>query len=396
MSPSPATTSQPAARALFALGFRPFFLLAGIAAVALMSAWLGAYLAGWPASAYYGPLGWHGHEMLFGYAGAVLAGFLLTAVRNWTGRDTPSGAALAALAGLWLAGRVLPLIPSSPGWLIGVADLAFLPALAAVLTPLLWRAGQRRNLVFLVLIALMTLANALVHLDRLHLLAGYPGTRLGLTFAIGLFVLLIAIVGGRVIPFFIERGAEVSLRPHRWLDALAVTSVALWLAASVLAHGGPAQQALAWTAALFNALRLALWHDRRLWSVPLLWVLYLGYGWLVAGLALDGAALAGWVAALAALHAFTAGAIGVLTLGMMARVALGHTARPMRAAPATVLAFVLINLAALIRVALPLVAPSFYREAILASGLLWIGAFVIFLLVYTPILTRPRLDDRAG
>jgi len=382
--------------ALFALGFRPFFLAAAACAAALMAAWLGIYFKGWPAPAYYGPIGWHSHEMLFGYAAAVIAGFLLTAVRNWTGRATATGGGLAALVVLWLAGRVLPFVPAAPGWLIAVVDLAFLPALGGVLAPVLWRAGQRTNLVFLVLLGLLTLANLIVHLARLHVLEGQASMLVGLQFGVGVIVLLISVLAGRVVPFFIERGANVQVHARPWLERLSVLTVVLWLAASMLAHGTDLHEALAWIAAGVNALRLGTWHHRRLWAVPLLWVLYMGYGWLVLGLALDGAAIAQWISPAVAIHAFTAGAIGVMTVGMMARVALGHTGRPMQAAPMVVAGFLLVNASAFVRVVLGALAPAHYGDWIVVAGSLWIAAFVFFLIIYVPILIRPRIDGAPG
>lgn len=382
--------------ALFALGFRPFFLAAGWSAVALMVAWLGIYFKSWPVPDYYGTIGWHGHEMLFGYTVAVVAGFLLTAARNWTGSETLSGGRLAALVVLWLVGRVLPFVPEVPGWLIALVDLAFLPVLGASLAPVLWRAGQRSNLVFLLVLALLTATNVVVHLSRLGLLEGPDALLAGLQLGVGVIVLLIAVMGGRVIPFFIERGMNVKLRVWPGLERLAIASVALWLVASVFAHGTIVHEALAWVAAMINGFRLATWHHRRLWRVPLLWVLYTGYGWLVLGLALDAAAVAHWLPPAVAIHAFTAGAIGTMTLGMMARVALGHTGRPMQAAPMVVAAFLLINLSAFARVVLGALAPATYGDWLIVAGSLWIAAFGFFVIVYTPILSRPRVDGRPG
>ncbi len=382
--------------ALFALGFRPFFLAAGWSAVAFMVAWLGIYFESWPVPEYYGTIGWHGHEMLFGYTVAVVAGFLLTAVRNWTGMETLSGGRLAALVALWLAGRVLPFMPGAPDWLIAAVDLAFLPMLALSLGPVLWRAGQRTNLVFLLLLALLTAANVVVHLSRLGVLEGAGGTLAGLQLGVGVIVLLIAVLGGRVIPFFIERGANAQVRVWPWIERAALASAALWLVASVFMHGTIAHEVLAWAAAAIHGLRLATWHRRGLWRVPLLWVLYTGYGWLVLGLALDAAAVAHWLAPAVAIHAFTAGAIGTMTLGMMARVALGHTGRPMQAAPMMVAAFLLINLSAFVRVVLGALLPAHYGDWLIVAGSLWIAAFAFFVIVYTPVLSLPRVDGRPG
>lgn len=391
------TRTAPANWALFALGFRPFFLAAGAAGLALIAAWVYAFTHGADPGPYYGSgIGWHGHEMLFGYTMAVVAGFLLTAVRNWTGRDTPSGTGLAALALLWLAGRVAPFAGAwLPGWAIAAIDLAFLPAVAAALAPSLLTGGQRRNRIFLGLLGLLTLANLLIHLQALGVTGAtaHAGTYL----AVQLVVLLMVIIAGRVLPFFTERALPAA-RPWRnaWIEGLAIGSAAL-LAATVpfLAPSLPLAL-LSLAAAIVHALRLAGWHHRDMWSKPILWVLHLGYAWLVVGFALQGLAFWGVGTPLLALHAFTAGAIGTLTLGMMARVSLGHTGREMRAPAPAAAGFVLITLAAVLRVLGPLAVPGWYLDTIVAAGICWSAAFASFLWVYAPVLLRPRADGRPG
>jgi uncharacterized protein involved in response to NO len=391
------TRTTPANWAVFALGFRTFFVAAGAAGLALIAVWVYAFAHGANPGRYYGGgIGWHGHEMLFGYTMAVVAGFLLTAVRNWTGRDTPSGAGLASLALLWLAGRVAPFAGGwLPDWAIATIDLAFLPAVAAVLAPPLRAAGQRHNQIFLILLGLLTLANLLIHLQALGVTAatGHAGTYL----AVQLLVLLIVVIAGRVLPFFTER-AVPGARPwrHTWIEALAVGSAAL-LAATVpfLAPSLPLAL-LTLAAAAVHGVRLAGWYHRHIWGKPILWVLHLGYAWLVVGFALQGLAFWGIGTPLLAVHAFTAGAIGTLTLGMMARVSLGHTGREMHAPAPAAAAFVLITLAAALRVLVPLAAPARYLDAIVAAGICWSAAFVLFLWVYVPVLLRPRVDGRPG
>jgi len=382
--------------AVFALGFRPFFLLAGAAAVALAALWLAAYVFGLFLSNYYDTLGWHSHEMVFGYGVAVVAGFLLTSVKNWTGLQTVQGKGLAGLAALWLGGRVLPFFPDAlPHGLIALVDLAFLPALAIALAVPLVRHGQQRNLVFLPILAVMALANALVHLQVLGLAraTAHAGTYL----AVDLLILLIAIIGGRVIPFFTER-ALPGAAPRRWpvIERVSIVAVVALALCELLPLPRAAVVAVAALGALSHAIRWWGWHERRVWSVPLLWVLYLGYGWVVVGFGLKALAVAGQMSPFLALHAFTVGGIGVTTLGMMARVALGHTGRPLQPAKAVAWAFALINLATLARVALPLAAPRWYLTSIALAGGLWIAAFLLFLVVYSPILIQPRVDARPG
>lgn len=391
------TTSQavPARSALFALGFRPFFLLAALTAAVALGVWGFGQAAGWLPASHLPGVFWHSHEMLFGYTVAVIAGFLLTAVRNWTGMQTPTGAGLAALVLLWLAGRVLALMPAAvPAGLAAAVDLAFLPALATVLAVPVLRARQWHNLVFVVVLGVLTLANALVHLSALGLAAT---GRLGTYGALYLVILIISIVGGRVIPFFTASalpGAKAKRRaPVEWM---VFAILGLFILADLIQPLSPASGVLAALLGAAHLLRLSGWYDRRIWSVPLLWVLFLGYGWVGVGFLMHALASAGLVSPLLAVHALTAGGIGVLTVGMMARVALGHTGRPMRPAPLTVAAFAILNLAAVVRVVLPALWPAAYAGFIAASTLLWVAGFAAFLLVYAPILLRPRVDGRPG
>lgn len=376
-----------------ALGFRPFFLLAGLAALALIGAWLAALRGALVVPVYYDAITWHGHEMVFGYTVAVIAGFLLTAVRNWTGVPTVRGAPLALLAVLWLAGRVAPLLPGLlPGWLIAVVDLAFLPALAAVLArPLLLR-PQPSQVLFLPLLLGLAVANALVHLQMLGVTT--TTARPGLYAAVDVIVLIIAVVGGRVLPFFTERG--VGAAPQRrppvegvvWATTAGVVLIDLFQLPAAIAVPVCAVGAVA------HAVRLAGWYDRRIWRVPLLWVLHLGYAWVAIGFALKAAVAAALVIPMVGLHALTVGAIGVLTLGMMARVALGHTGRVLQVSAAVAVAFALINGAAAVRTLAAAALPSWYSQTILLAGALWLAAFAIFVAEYAGILVRARADGR--
>lgn len=391
------TDQQRQPLALFGLGFRPFFLAAGLAAVALVVLWVADYGGALSVRTYYGDINWHGHEMVFGYTAAVVAGFLLTAVRNWTSMDTLRGAPLGALLVLWIAGRLAPFAPGAmPGWLIAAVDVAFLPALAASLAVPLLRSRQWRNLPFVPVLLLLAIANVLVHLDVLGVAPGRATT--GLYLGVNLIVVLIAIIGGRVIPFFTERALPgASPRVWRSVEWVSIGAVAALAALGALPFGAELTLPLAAVAALAHAVRWWGWSDRRLWSVPLLWILYTGYAWLIVGLLLESLSAAAIVRPQLALHAFTAGAIGALTLGMMARVALGHTGRPLRAAPPMVAAFILVNIAALLRAfaagALP---DEWYVALVVVAGVAWAAAFVLFVAVYAPILIRRRADGRPG
>jgi uncharacterized protein involved in response to NO len=379
--------------ALFALGFRPFFLAAGVFAIVLIGLWL-AVLHGRVAVAPLAPALWHGHEMLFGFAVAVIAGFLLTAAQNWTGIPTVSGTPLAGLFLLWLAARLAFLVPALPAGLVAAIDLAFLPLLAVALALPISKAKQGHNVPFPAMLLALTVANALVHAEAL---GGSDTASLGLRFAAFIVVAMMVLMGGRVVPSFTDN--RLGTRARRWPGiekAVPFVTVAA-LAAALIAPASWVTALLAASAALVHAVRLVGWYTPKYWSVPLLWILHLGYAWIVVGFALLGAAAAGIPGAEdGALHAFTAGGIGVLTLGMMARVSLGHTGRLLEAPPVMRIAFWAINLAALVRVAQPLVFASLYTSAMALAGVLWLAAFGVFVAIYTPMLLQPRVDGKPG
>ncbi|MCL6415390.1 NnrS family protein [Aestuariirhabdus sp. Z084] len=387
-------SSPPKGFALFELGFRPFFLLAGWLGVLLVGIW-GAVYANWLSlNTYYGLIGWHSHEMLFGYTSAVIAGFLLTAVRNWTGVDTIRGPLLAALALLWLAGRILPLMPTVPHELIALVDIAFLPCLTLALIPPLMK-GKRKNWMFLVILAVMCAANVMVHLQQLGL--GNNGHN-GAYLASHLILLLISIIGGRVIPFFTEAGVrpiEIQLQKREWVDRLAIGLVIALAAAQLIVPYSPLTPLLALLAAIAHGVRLYGWYHPLIWRHPLLWILHCAYLWLVIGLLMIPLASMGLVSPFVALHAFTTGCIGSITLGMMARVSLGHSGRPLAVHASITTAFVAMQLCTLARVIGPILLPG-NPQLISLSALLWVIAFGLFSVVYTPILIKPRLDGRPG
>ncbi len=376
---------------LFAEGFRPFFLAAGLHAVCTLPLWLLIFSGVLDPPLEVAPALWHAHEMLFGYLAAVLAGFLLTAVPNWTGRLPISGPRLAGLFLLWLLGRVAQAPWDALGILSPLLDVLFLVVLAAVI----WReilAGRNlRNLPICLLVTAFAAANIGFHLLAME---GDPtGVLHG---GVAVAVLLIALVGGRVVPSFTrnwmaKRGEAKLPQPFGGFDkaCLLVTAAALLL--WVLQPLGQAAGWLMLAAGLLQALRLLRWRGWRSVAEPLVLILHLGYAWVPLGLCLLGlAALRPESVALSSgLHALTAGAVGAMTLAIMTRATLGHTGRTLTAGPATQLIYALVLIGAALRVVAPWL-PLDQMALLIASGALWSGAFLGFVLVYGPMLLRRR------
>ncbi len=363
---------------LFAAGFRLFFLAAGLYAALAMGLWLIAWHGALPLS----PL-WHGHEMIFGFAAAAIAGFLLTAVPNWTGRPYLRGVPLAALGALWLVGR-LAMWTDGFAWL----DLLFLPVLAFVVGRDIVLARNTRNYgVVLILLALAGL-NALFHL-------GDEGP--ALRAATFLIIALIALIGGRIVPAFTQNALRAAgdrkavCRTPLWAQRLAVPSVVAVVVAQVAAPASHAAGIIAILAAAVLAWGMAGWRSLATRRMPIVWILHVGYAWVPIGLFLVGLAdLTGDFYGTRALHALTANAIGIMILAVASRAALGHSGRPLRVSRATVAAYLLVIAGGLIRVAVP------GGEAIVLSGLLWSLGYAVFAATYWPILTRPRIDGLPG
>jgi len=377
--------------ALWALGFRPLYLVAGVYAAVSICAWVAQFAGwhdgGWPRD----PL-WHAHEMIFGFAFAVIVGFLFTAVQNWTARPTPTGARLAAIVALWVAARVLLLGP----WPLAsaAADVAFAIAAAWGIGLPITQAGNRRNAFFIPLLLAFGAANLAFHLAMSETLDMPPRRMVQLGLDLILFV--IAVMGGRVIPMFTANARQVRVRRLPWLEAVALGSILALLFAGLAGLPPALIAGLAALATLSHAARIALWRPWATLGHPMLWILHASYVWIVVHLGLRALAAAGLVGPGTETHALTVGAIGGLILGMMVRTARGHTGRPLVAGAMEIAAFALIQIAALVRVFLPFAAPSLALESIVASGLLWTLAFGLFAVRYWPILTRARADGRPG
>ena len=382
---------------LLRLAFRPFFLAGSLLALLAIPLWLLAFtgqLGQWQPAG--GWLAWHRHELLFGFGLAIIAGFLLTAVQTWTGRPGLSGKPLAALALLWLAAR-LAWLANAPWPLLAVLELAFPLAVAGAMGVTLWKVRQTRNYPIVLVLALLAGADGL---SLLGLIQGHEGwQRQSVLTGIWLVAAMMGLIGGRVIPFFTQRGLgrATAVAPWPWLDWLLLGGSAL---VALLYASGPALTANPAIGLLFGALavghsiRLGRWHDRGLWRVPLLWSLHLAYGWLA--LACLGMAL--WHLGVPlnpslAVHALTIGAMGGLILAMLARVSLGHTGRALEPPAGMSLAFILLNLACLCRVLLVLVLPL---GALWLAALCWTLGFALYAWRYGPMLVRARVDGHPG
>ncbi|MBK6006101.1 NnrS family protein [Ramlibacter ginsenosidimutans] len=388
----PPRSAAPRGFALWQLGFRPFYLLASVFAAGSILLWALQFTGHLAAPYLPGPL-WHAHEMLFGFALAVVVGFLFTAGQAWTGQPTPTGGRLAALAALWFAARVLVLTPW--GWASALANTAFPLAAAAALAVPFVRAGNRRNYFFIALLVLLGLASLAVHLGQLGVLALPAWAAIQVALDVMLFIL--CVMGGRVIPMFTNNGVPGAGAQRRaWIEKLALGSVLALLAADALQAPAWLVLAIAALAAIAHLARWLLWHPWTTVHTPLVWVLHLAYAWIPVHLALRACAAAGVLPASAATHALTVGAIGGLVIGMMTRTARGHTARPLRADRWDTAAYLLVAAAAVARVLVPLALPSALLTAVLCSALLWSAGFALYAVRYFGVLTRPRLDGKPG
>jgi uncharacterized protein involved in response to NO len=375
-------------------GFRPFFLAAGIWSAAALGLWIALLASGTALPSRFDPLAWHIHEMIFGFALAAVAGFLLTAVPSWTGRPPLQGLPLAILAGLWLIARSACLFSALlPLWLAIAAGLAFPATLAAVIAGEIVAGRNRRQLMMTAPPAVLAVADLLMQLEAAG--AAVPsglGWRLGLA-ALGV---LLSVVGGRIIPSFTRnwlarRGPRHLPAAPGWIDRAALGCLHGGLVGWALFPDFAPVGLLLLLGALFNLLRLSRWCGLATLAEPLLFVLHLGYAWLIAGAALLGASVLGIGSApSAAIHALTAGAVGTMTLAVMTRASLGHTGRELSADRVTLWIYLLVSCAAVVRVTAAM-SPRWTMPLVEGSAALWIGAFSLFVWHYGPMLLRPRV-----
>jgi len=380
---------------LLRYGFRPFFLGAGVWAVIAMALRLGdisGTIAG--GFAFHDATRWHAHEMLFGYASAVVAGFALTAVPNWTGRLPISGGPLLLLSLTWLAGRIALLAGALPQPIAATIDAAFLPILAAVLAREIIAGRNYRNIPVCGLILLLGTANILFHLEALDVIAANgTGTRMG----IGMLSLLIGVIGGRIVPSFTNNwfGRQQRARAaisYPWLERVVHVSSAIGVVAWVLVPDSIIAGIALLIAGAAHAIRLAQWVGWRTWRDPLVLVLHVGYGWLAIGFLLLGAAnVLDLGIGSAGLHALSVGAVGTMTLAVMTRATLGHTGRALQTSPGTAAVYVAITVSAAARVAAAFVS-SAYLPLLIVAGAAWLVAFALFVDIYGPMHLAARRE----
>lgn len=390
-NPSAVPAAPPPDFALWQLGFRPFYLLASVFSALSIGLWA-LQFSGWLGTPYLsGPM-WHAHEMLFGFALAVIVGFLFTAGRSWSGRPTPTGVPLMAMAALWVAARVLVLTPF--GWAAAIVNVAFPLAAAVGLAIPFIAARNKRNYFFIALLLLMALAVLGVHLAQLGV-TQLPGW-VGIQVALDVVLFIMVVMGGRVIPMFTNAIAGANASKRLWLERVALGSTLALLLADVLQLHGTALVAVAGFCAAAHLARWTLWQPWKTGRTPLVWVLHVAYFWIILHLALRGMAELGWVTSSVAVHALTVGAMGGLIMGMITRTALGHTGRPLKASRTDTVCYLLVLASALIRVGVPLFMPAQLINAVLWSSALWSAAFALYAVTYWPVLTRVRLDGKPG
>lgn len=375
------------------LAFRPFYLGAALLAALVVPLWVAVFLGtvSWQPTP--PPMLWHAHEMLFGFAIAVIVGFLMTAGKTWTGLATPRGPALGFLFLLWLSARVASLV--APYAVFAVLDLALLPIVGLIFLRLLIRSRNWRNMPLALILLLLTLVNLTFHLSANGVIDLDPMR--SLYAALGFVVIIECVMAGRVVPFFTTSALpNIKIVTLPWLDRIAlaatVVGMALWVTDW---HPGLASATLALAFAL-NLVRQWRWHPLATLGHPILWILHAAHLWLILGLGLLAQAQMGLVTTSLGVHALGVGATGGLILGMMTRTARGHTGRPLTADAPEIAIYGLIMLAALLRVMVPLLVPSLYVSGLVASATAWSAAFVIYLWQYTPWLVSARPDGKDG
>jgi uncharacterized protein involved in response to NO len=375
--------------ALWDLGFRPFYLAAAAYAAVSVALWALQYSGRLGISYVAGPT-WHAHEMLFGFAIAVIAGFLFTAVPNWTGKPTPRGAALAAIVMLWIAGRVLVLTPFAGA--AAAVNVAFPLVVAIGIAKPLAQSRNRRNYFFVALLCAFAGVELAMHLSAMGLLERPP--RSALQAGLDVVLVVVAVVAGRGIPMFTNNGVPgAGAQRNLVVDRISLGALLALLAADLFDAtwlvGG-----LAFAAGVAHAWRLALWRPWRTLRTPLVWVLHAAYAWIAVHLLLRALATAGLVPETLAIHALTIGVIGGMTIGMMTRTALGHTGRRLVAGRIETACYVLIHLAAVVRVFGGWILPQHYLATVSVSAACWSAGYALYCVKYAGIVVSPRVDGR--
>jgi len=383
---------------LLALAFRPFFLLASLFAIIAMLIWMTQYSFGYQFNLAFNSTLWHSHEMIFGYSMAVIAGFLLTAVKNWTGIQTIHGRPLLALALCWVLARIMPFLPfSKAAYWMAAFDIAFLLGLSISFAIPVFKSKQWKQLGILSKLMLFLISNIIFYLGLFNILES--GVQWGLNGGFYMVIALIFMMARRVIPFFIEKGlgAKTVVNNSRLIDISSLVLFVVFAVSDIFLPGSYWVVTSASILLLIHLVRLVMWYRRGIWAVPLIWVLYVSYGFLTLAFALKLAVIFYAISPFIALHAFAVGGIGVMTLGMMSRVTLGHTGRNINNPPRLLpVAMIAIILSAGLRVVAPLLLGELYLTWILTAQIFWIIAFCLFVFIFATMLLRPRIDGLPG
>ncbi|NOZ53604.1 MAG: NnrS family protein [Gammaproteobacteria bacterium] len=383
---------------LFNLGFRAFFLGSAVFSVFATLVWLSIFVLDWQIQLNTSPLTWHAHEMIYGYSLAVIAGFLLTAIKNWTHRQTLNGFPLFILFFIWMLARALPFFGNSiPLEFTAIINGLFIVSLLFTTAIPIFKARQWQHLGIIAIIALLLPSNIFYYLGLLGHLNN--GVNWGLYSGLYLILAMVLTMARRVIPFFIEKGVgyTVQVKNWAWLDISCLVFFLLFCIVDTFASNQLWNALLASILFVLHGIRMAGWYTGGIWKKPLLWVLYLAYGALVAGFALNIGVFTFDLSPSLAVHAFSFGGIGLMTIGMMSRVTLGHTGRNVfEPPPALFWVFALLLIGTLIRVLMPIVAHGYYTIWIGVSQILWVASFTLFIIIFSPMLMQSRVDGRDG
>ena len=377
---------------VFVMGFRMFFALAGLSALALIAVWNRISKGALHIDNYFPVTLWHAHEMLLGFTAAVLAGVLLTVLHSTSKSAVIKSEQLAALSFVWIYGRVVPFYSELlPDLLIAGIDFAFLPLLGVWLIKPILNTGDLKYLGYLLFVLLMAIGNGLIHAQVLGF--GLSLASLGVNLEIAVIVVGLVFSASWVLPTVIERSLSgVIYIQNRLLDMVAVAASVLVFVFLIFDASGFLLALTALIAFMVNAFRLFIWFDRRILFVPLLWVLYLGYGWLILGFALLVLAAYEMVSVSLALHAFAVGGVAAVSLGLMSRLAVQQVGRALKASNVMAITFILINVAALFLVLLPAILPDWYSAFVVVSSYSWLAAFSLFVFYYAPSLIESNSE----
>lgn len=383
-------------KSLWNLGFRPFFLFGSLWAAFHILVWVAFQTGKFPFFSISDPITWHAHEMIFGFASAIVAGFLLTASQNWTGIRGVHGQKLKFLAGIWILARLFSTVSGKFYFFYAISDLSFYPMLAWYLKPYLLQKSQRRNQIFFLLFFVLFAANVVIHLSHFQQ-SFVPLSRSILLLCIYVVIMMIALIGGRVIPFFTTNVLPLANpRRHPLIEELSFVSIAVVGISITFLEFTKISAVLAFLAGAIHLIRWLLWKPWKSVQLPILFILYLAYVWIPIGFLMRGLASLLIIPSSLSTHAFTTGAIGTMIYAMITRVSLGHMGLPIRASKPILLGYLLMVICAFLRVFGPWIFPEQTLFMIELSGYAWSLAFLIYVMMCGPLLIGPRKDGKEG